>query len=78
MTMGAIDASRRLDQWPAVVGIDDFPGADLLDVTVVDPDVDAMSAEAVRVLTGDHPHGAIAGLLHLTTSLLAGMDSIRE
>ncbi|MFE2654836.1 LacI family DNA-binding transcriptional regulator [Brevibacterium sp. NPDC059310] len=55
VTKGAIDASRRLDQWPAVVGIDDFPGADLLDVTVVDADIDAMSAEAVRLLDGGVP-----------------------
>lgn len=68
VTMGAIDASRRLDQWPAVVGIDDFPGADLLDVTVVDPDVDAMSAEAVRVLSGDRRPLPGAGSIPLLTS----------
>lgn len=68
VTMGAIDASRRLDQWPAVVGIDDFPGADLLDVTVVDPDVDAMSAEAVRVLSGDPRPRPGTGAIPLLTS----------
>ncbi|MCT2360059.1 LacI family transcriptional regulator [Brevibacterium casei] len=68
VTMGAIDASRRLDQWPAVVGIDDFPGADLLDVTVVDPDVDAMSAEAVRIITGDHRRSSGTGSIPLLTS----------
>ena len=50
LTQGAIDACRRLDEWPALVGIDDFPTADLLDVTVIDRDVDTMVAEAVRRL----------------------------
>lgn len=52
LTQGAIDACRRLDQWPALVGIDDFPTADLLDVTVIDRDVSSMAAEAVRRLQG--------------------------
>lgn len=50
LTQGAIDACRRLDEWPALVGIDDFPTADLLDVTVIDRDVERMVAEAVRRL----------------------------
>jgi LacI family transcriptional regulator len=50
LTQGAIDACRRLDEWPALVGIDDFPTAELLDVTVIDRDVGAMVAEAVRRL----------------------------
>ena len=52
LTQGAIDACRRLDQWPALVGIDDFPTADLLDVTVVDRQIPPMAAEAVRRLQG--------------------------
>ena len=52
LTQGAIDACRRLDQWPALVGIDDFPTADLLDVTVIDRDLSSMAAEAVRRLQG--------------------------
>ena len=52
LTQGAIDACRRLDQWPALVGIDDFPAAELLDVTVIDRDIDLMAAEAVRRLQG--------------------------
>lgn len=47
VTVGAVDASRRLDQWPALVGIDDFPTADLLDVTVVVADLGMLAAEAV-------------------------------
>src|SRR5699024_9916711 len=47
LTQGAIDACRRLGEWPALVGIDDFPTAELLDVTVVDRDVETMAAEAV-------------------------------
>ncbi|WP_209323542.1 LacI family DNA-binding transcriptional regulator [Brevibacterium renqingii] len=50
LTQGAIDACRRLGEWPALVGIDDFPTAELLDVTVVDRDIEAMAAEAVRRL----------------------------
>ncbi|GAA1850114.1 LacI family DNA-binding transcriptional regulator [Brevibacterium marinum] len=50
LTQGAIDACRRLGEWPALVGIDDFPTADLLDVTVIDRDVAFMAAEAVRRL----------------------------
>ncbi|WP_166973257.1 LacI family DNA-binding transcriptional regulator [Brevibacterium atlanticum] len=50
LTQGAIDACRRLDEWPALVGIDDFPTAELLDVTVIDRDVETMVAEAVRSL----------------------------
>lgn len=57
LTQGAIDACRRLDEWPALVGIDDFPTAELLDVTVVDRDVEAMAAEAVRRLRGAHGKG---------------------
>ncbi|WP_210602988.1 LacI family DNA-binding transcriptional regulator [Brevibacterium oceani] len=56
LTQGAIDACRRLDEWPALVGIDDFPTAELLDVTVIDRDVETMVAEAVRrlqVTTGE-------------------------
>ncbi|UVI35189.1 LacI family DNA-binding transcriptional regulator [Brevibacterium spongiae] len=53
LTQGAIDACRRLDDWPALVGIDDFPTAELLDVTVVDRDVETMAAEAVRRLQDD-------------------------
>ncbi|GAA1552369.1 LacI family DNA-binding transcriptional regulator [Brevibacterium picturae] len=58
LTQGAIDACRRLDQWPALVGIDDFPTADLLDVTVIDRDVASMAAEAVRRLQ-DASHSAL-------------------
>jgi LacI family transcriptional regulator len=53
LTQGAIDACRRLGEWPALVGIDDFPTAELLDVTVIDRDVEAMVAEAVRRLHGE-------------------------
>src|SRR5699024_12841739 len=35
LTQGAIDACRRLGEWPALVGIDDFQTADLLDVHLV-------------------------------------------
>ena len=50
VTQGAIDACRRLGEWPALVGIDDFPTAELLDVTVVDRNVESLAAEAVRRL----------------------------
>lgn len=59
LTQGAIDACRRLDEWPALVGIDDFPTAELLDVSVIDRDVHSMAAEAVRRLQdppGSGPH----------------------
>ncbi|MDN5659998.1 MAG: LacI family transcriptional regulator, partial [Brevibacterium aurantiacum] len=56
---GAIDACRRLDEWPALGGIDDFPAAELLDVTVIDRDVQSMAAEAVRRL--QDPPGSGAG-----------------
>ncbi|MDN6605550.1 LacI family DNA-binding transcriptional regulator [Brevibacterium sp.] len=59
LTQGAIDACRRLDEWPALVGIDDFPAAELLDVTVIDRDVQSMAAEAVRRL--QDPPGSGAG-----------------
>ncbi|WP_420095603.1 LacI family DNA-binding transcriptional regulator [Brevibacterium sediminis] len=52
VTQGAIDACRRLGEWPALVGIDDFPTAELLDVTVVDRNVESLAAEAVRRLRG--------------------------
>jgi LacI family transcriptional regulator len=57
LTQGAIDACRRLDEWPALVGIDDFPTAELLDVTVIDRDVEAMAAAAVRRLQGSPGEG---------------------
>lgn len=61
LTQGAIDACRRLDEWPALVGIDDFPTAELLDVTVIDRDIETMAAEAVRRLQGEaREHAGIA------------------
>ncbi|MDN5875655.1 MAG: LacI family transcriptional regulator [Brevibacterium sp.] len=64
LTQGAIDACRRLDQWPALVGIDDFPTAHLLDVTVIDRDIGSMAAEAVRRLQGASFSGPDAGAGH--------------
>jgi LacI family transcriptional regulator len=57
LTQGAIDACRRLGEWPALVGIDDFPTAELLDVTVVDRDVETMVAEAVGRLRAESGDG---------------------
>src|SRR5699024_10877619 len=57
LTQGAIDACRRLGEWPALVGIDDFPTAELLDVTVVDRAVGTMAAEAVGRLRGEPGDG---------------------
>ena len=57
LTQGAIDACRRLGEWPALVGIDDFPTAELLDVTVVDRDVETMAAEAVGRLQAEPGDG---------------------
>ncbi|WP_193073010.1 LacI family DNA-binding transcriptional regulator [Brevibacterium sp. FME37] len=73
LTQGAIDACRRLDEWPALVGIDDFPTAGLLDVTVIDRDVRSMAVEAVRRLqdsahveTGSDPYrGSIQVPVHV-------------
>ena len=62
VTQGAIDACRRLGEWPALVGIDDFPTAELLDVTVVDRNVESFAAEAVRRLRASAgPSGAGGG-----------------
>src|SRR5699024_2150614 len=57
LTQGAIDAFRRCDKWPALVGTDDFPTAELLDVTVVDRDVETMAAEAGGRLRGESGDG---------------------
>src|SRR5699024_11833469 len=56
-TQGPIDACRRLGECPALVGIDDFPTAELLDVTVVDRDVETMAAEAVGRLHAEPGDG---------------------
>ena len=46
----------------ALVGIDDFPTAELLDVTVVDRNVESLAAEAVRRLrVGVEPSDAGEG-----------------
>lgn len=74
LTQGAIDACRRLDQWPALVGIDDFPTAELLDVTVIDRDVEAMAAEAVRRLRGESREWT--GDAHIGTSLVVPVHVI--
>ncbi|WP_152347361.1 LacI family DNA-binding transcriptional regulator [Brevibacterium sp. CFH 10365] len=61
VTQGAIDACRRLGEWPALVGIDDFPTAELLDVTVVDRNVESLAAEAVRRLQAGTASGGPEG-----------------
>lgn len=50
VTGGALSACHRLDRWPALVGIDDFPLSDVLDITTVACDLDFLAQEAVRLL----------------------------
>lgn len=69
VTRGAIDASRRLDQWPALVGIGDFAGADLQDLTVIDADLSLMAAEVVRRFDATSGSGSGGAPVEVTVPL---------